>query len=161
MGRFAVNASAALLLLAAGAACSPVREYHGFVAEDETAAPNVQVGVDTKQTLMQRLGTPSTQSVLETTTWYYVTSVQQRYAFYTPTTVERTVLAIKFDANDTVSEVNTYGLERGQVVAYNEDKTPTRGRELGIIEQIFGNVGQSSPLPRTTDSEGGRRPGRD
>ncbi|MET0182229.1 MAG: outer membrane protein assembly factor BamE [Caulobacterales bacterium] len=158
MGRFAVSASAALLLMAAGAACSPTREYHGFTAEDE-AAPQVQIGVDTKQTVMQRLGSPSTQSALETSTaWYYVTSVQERFAFYTPKTVERTILAIRFDANDTVQSVDRYGIDRGQIVAYNNNETPTRGRELGILEQIFGNVGQSSPLPSTDEDD--RRPGR-
>lgn len=155
-----LKAAAAALVMAAGAAsCTPVREYHGFVAEDTEAAAQVQIGVDTKATVMQRLGSPSTTAVLEQTSWYYVSSVQERFAFYRPRTTEREVMVVRFDENDTVSAVDRFGIERGRVIAYDTDETPTRGRELGILEQIFGNIGRSSPLPRSEEEERGR-PGR-
>lgn len=149
MSRMILSTSAAVLLLAAASACSPTREYRGFVADSEEAT-QVQVGVDTKATVMTRLGSPSTQSPLDPSAWYYVASVQERFAFYRPETVDRDVLVVRFDANDTVSAVDRYGIERGRVISYNSNETPTRGRELGVLEQIFGNIGQSSPI-RTQD----------
>lgn len=160
MGGTVLKATAAALVLAAGAsACTPVREYHGFVAEDTEAAAQVQVGVDTKATVMQRLGSPSSTAVLDQTSWYYVSSVQERFAFYRPRTTERQVMVVRFDENDTVSAVDRFGVERGRIVAYNANETPTRGRELGILEQIFGNIGRGSPLPRSEEDER-TRPGR-
>lgn len=160
MGGTVLKAAAAALVMAAGAAsCTPVREYHGFVAEDSEAASQVQVGVDTKATVMQRLGSPSTTAVLEQTSWYYVSSVQERFAFYRPRTTEREVMVVRFDDNDTVSAVDRFGIERGRVIAYDANETPTRGRELGILEQIFGNIGRGSPLPRSEEDERSR-PGR-
>jgi hypothetical protein len=64
-------------------------------------------------------------------------------------------MVVRFDG-DTVSSVEKFGLERGRIVAYNDEITPTRGRELGVLEQLLGNVGQTAPIPRE-EEEGGRR----
>ncbi len=154
-----LRVSALALLLAAGAACTPVREYHGFMAENEDQTSSIQVGVDTKATVTQKLGSPSTTAVLDQTAWYYISTVQQRFAFYHPRTSDQHIMVVRFDANDTVSAVDHFGVERGRVIAYNTNVTPTRGRELGILEQIFGNIGRGSPLPTTTE-EDRQRPGR-
>lgn len=160
LNRNVLRASAAVALMAAGAAaCTPVREFHGFVAEDAEATSSVQVGVDTKSTVMQRLGSPSTTAVLDQTAWYYVSATQERFAFYHPRTASRRVMVVRFDENDTVASVDHFGLERGRVISYNTNETPTRGRELGIIEQIFGNIGRGSPLPRSEEDDR-TRPGR-
>lgn len=151
-----IRSTALALALAAGAAaCTPTRTSHGFIS-DSRASMDVQVGVDTKSTVLQRLGSPSTTAVFDTTAWYYVSSIQERFAFYDPDTVEREVLVVRFGADDVVTAVDRYGVERGRVIAYNEDSTPTRGRELGLVEQIFGNVGSTPPL-RTEDDQGPRR----
>jgi len=153
-GFFARSSALALALAACASACAPVRTNHGFIS-DSHASTEVQVGVDTKATVLQRLGSPSTTAVFDETAWYYISSTQQRFAFYQPSTVEREVLVVRFGADDTVSRVDRYGVERGQVVAYNNDATPTRGRELGLLEQIFGSVGRAPPI--RTEDEGPRR----
>ena len=155
MHRTTVMRIAALALAASTlGACNPVRDNHGFSAVTEDQK-NVEVGVDTKSTVLARLGTPSTQSAFDQTAWYYVSTIQERYAFYMPKTVAREVLVVKFDGDGTVSAVERFGMERGQVVAYNDDRTPTRGRELGIVEQIFGNIGNTSPIRTEEDQRGG------
>jgi outer membrane protein assembly factor BamE (lipoprotein component of BamABCDE complex) len=148
-----LRSTALALLLAGAAACTPVKTTHGFIA-DTKESTEVQVGVDTKSTVLARLGSPSTTAAFDQTSWYYISSTQQRYAFYRARTVEREVLVVRFDTNDTVSGVDRYGVDRGRVIAYNEDSTPTRGRELGLIEQIFGNVGRTPPI-RTDEQEQG------
>jgi hypothetical protein len=37
--------------------------------------------------------------------------------------------------------VLVYDVNDGRVLAYNSRITPTRGRELGILEQLFGTIG--------------------
>jgi outer membrane protein assembly factor BamE (lipoprotein component of BamABCDE complex) len=153
-GHFVRTSALAIALAAGVGACAPVRTTHGFIS-DNRAATEVQVGVDTKSSVLQRLGSPSTTAVFDQTSWYYISSTQQRFAFYNPTTVEREVLVVRFGADDVVTAVDRYGVERGQVVAYSEDATPTRGRELGLLEQIFGSVGRAPPI--RTEEEGPRR----
>lgn len=151
------RAAAVALLAATGAvACTPVQTTHGFRA-DSAEATQVQVGVDTKTTVLQRLGTPSTIAAFDQTSWYYISATQQRIAFFRPRTTERQIIVVRFDANDLVTAVDRYGVERGQVVAYNDDATPTRGRELGLLEQIFGNVGATPPIRAGEEEQGPRR----
>ena len=155
MDRTVLRLSAIAVLAVAGASCAPVTTYSGFRADfNNTDLPQPQVGVDTKDTVRQHYGTPSTTAVFDQTAWYYVSSAEQQVAFYAPHTTQRHVMVVKF-TGETVSAVENYGLERGRIVAYNHDVTPTRGRELGLLEQIFGNIGSTPPIS-TQDDQGGR-----
>lgn len=155
-GFLRLSAAAIVAAAAATAACSPVQTYNGFMPDrNNQEIPEPQVGVDTRDTVMQRFGSPSTTAVFDQTAWYYVSSVQERVAFYSPRITERRVMVVRFDG-DTVSSVEKFGLERGRIVAYNDEVTPTRGRELGVLEQLLGNVGQTAPIPRE-EEQGGRR----
>lgn len=156
-GFLRLSAAAAVALTAAITACAPVQTYNGFRSDrNNEEIPDPQVGVDTRDTVMQRFGSPSTTAVFDQTAWYYLSSVQERMAFYEPRTTERRVMVVRFNG-DTVSAVEKFGLERGRMIAYNGEETPTRGRELGILEQLLGNVGRAPPI--RTEEEGGR-PGR-
>jgi len=72
---------------------------------------------------------------------------------------QRSVTEITFDkADGKVAAVRTLGLEDGRQVAMERRETPTRGRQLTILEQLLGNVGRGQ-LPRTEeDVPGQRRP---
>ncbi|MBY0565041.1 MAG: outer membrane protein assembly factor BamE [Hyphomonadaceae bacterium] len=157
-GLLRVSAAAAVALASAVGACAPVQSYNGFRPDrNNVEIPDPQVGVDTRDTVMQRFGSPSTTAVFDQTSWYYVSAVQEQVAFYAPRITDRRVMVVRFDG-DTVSAVEKYGIERGRVVAYNDEVTPTRGRELGVLEQLLGNVGNTSPI--RTEEEERQRPGR-
>ena len=152
MFRAAASFTAALALLTGATACAPVQEQHGWIADAQSKV-QIKPGVDTKSTVLARMGTPSTNGFLQTNNWYYITTLQESFAFYKPKTEDRTVTVVRFAADDVVSEVDKYGLEKGRVVDYSSDKTPTRGRELGILEQLLGNVGNTSPLPHDDNQQ--------
>jgi outer membrane protein assembly factor BamE (lipoprotein component of BamABCDE complex) len=158
MNRGFLRFSAIAIALAAGtAACAPVQSYNGFRADrNNEEIPDPQVGVDTRDTVVQRFGSPSTSAVFDQTAWYYVGSVQERVAFYTPRITERRVMVVRFEG-DVVSGVEKYGMERGRVISYDSNETPTRGRELGVLEQLLGNVGSTPPIRAGEENEGGPR----
>ena len=144
--------------LAAMAACSPTRDFHGYII-DEAAPADVEPGVDTRASVLARLGSPSTKSAFDDNTWIYMSTVRERFAFYIPRVTERTVVAVRFGEEDVVDDVLTYDVNDGQVVNYASRETPTRGRELGLLEQIFGTVGQVV-LPPTDERTPGNPTGR-
>lgn len=139
-------------------ACSPMTSYQGFQAV-EANPKDVKVGVDDKNTVMERLGTPSTVAAFDPNTWYYISQVSDQIAFRMPQVRRRDVVEIKFDkGDDKVAAVETYTLKDGRVVPYNKRATPTRGRELSVIEQILGNIGNGNITPQQEVNPGSQRP---
>jgi outer membrane protein assembly factor BamE (lipoprotein component of BamABCDE complex) len=158
MSRPAVFAAAVLALALSTSACTPLTSYSGFQAIEAKPA-DMKVGEDSKSTLMEKLGSPSAVSTFDQNTWYYISQTTDRVAFYMPRVIKRDVVAIKFNpADEKVAAVNTYTLKDGKVIAYNGRETPTRGREMTILEQLLGNVGRGGMLPQD-DEAPGQRPG--
>ena len=151
-------AAIAILALLGLGACTPVTSYQGFQAV-EANPKDVKVGQDTKSTVLERLGSPSAVAALDPNTWFYITQVSDAVAFREPIVRRRDVTAISFAKEDEhVATVNTYGLKDGKVIAYNGRHTPTRGRELSIMEQILGNIGEAGMLPDQEINPGTQRP---
>ncbi|NBW11530.1 MAG: outer membrane protein assembly factor BamE, partial [Caulobacteraceae bacterium] len=141
------------------AACAPVVGLHGFQVVDVKPS-DIVAGTDTKETVLARLGTPSTTSTFEPEhVWYYISQTSERYTYNRPQISQRSVTEITFDKDDSkVSAVRTLGLEDGQKIAMERRETPTRGRALTVMEQLLGNVARGQ-LPRTDeDVPGQRRP---
>ena len=157
MFRRAAYAIVAVSLLST-AACAPITSYSGFQAI-ESDPKDVKVGADTKSTVRGKLGSPSATSTFDPNVWFYMNQVKQRVAFRKPTVISRNVTAITFNKeNEQVESVNNYTLKDGKVIAFNGRETPTRGRELTILEQLLGNVGRGSMLPRDDEGVPGNRP---
>jgi outer membrane protein assembly factor BamE (lipoprotein component of BamABCDE complex) len=57
-----------------------------------------------------------------------------------PREIDRQVVAVYFDGRANVQQVAHYGLKDGIVVNYYKGETPARGKDLGFVEQIFGNL---------------------
>jgi outer membrane protein assembly factor BamE (lipoprotein component of BamABCDE complex) len=164
MFRRVVIAACAMGLLAPGlfslGACAPITSYSGFQAIDADPAKDVKVGGDTKSTVRAKLGSPSATSTFDPNVWFYMNQVKERVAFQRPKVVARHVTAIVFDKDsEQVTAVNNYTLKDGRVIAYNEHETPTRGRDLSILEQVLGTVGRGSMLPNDDEGVPGTRPG--
>ncbi|HCW48808.1 MAG TPA: outer membrane protein assembly factor BamE [Brevundimonas sp.] len=144
-------------LAAAAGACAPVVATQGFQAVD-VKPQDIESGVDTRETVLTKLGTPSTTSTFESeNVWYYLTQTTQRYTYNKPQVSQRTVTEITFnEADGKVASVRNLGLDDGRQIAMERRETPTRGRQLTILEQLLGNVGRGQ-LPRTEDDVPGQR----
>lgn len=121
--------------------CSPIADKRGYI-RDDPKIESIQIGVDNKESVYQRLGSPSTSASLGLEVWYYITSREERFGFFAPKTTYREITAVAFDENDFVADIADYGLQDGKVVSFVGRKTPTRGKELTFLEQMFGNIGR-------------------
>jgi outer membrane protein assembly factor BamE (lipoprotein component of BamABCDE complex) len=116
--------------------CTPVISQRGYLPDPDAEAGLI-VGADTKAAVEVRLGDPSVQAAFGSDAWYYISSTEKQVAFFTPTIESRHILAIYFDKDGKVADVKHYGLEDGHVVAFETRTTPTRGRELTFLQQLF------------------------
>lgn len=148
---------AALAAATAVTACAPTVGRNGFQPID-VMPTDIVAGTDDKSTVLAKLGSPSTTSVFEgENVWYYITQTTEQYTFNRAQVSQRSVTAITFnEADDKVLEVRELGLEAGEQIAMNDRQTPTRGRQLTILEQLLGNVGRGQ-LPRTEENVPGQR----
>ena len=132
---------AALLLGASLAACSPLETRHGYVPTDEQLA-DVVVGVDTRETVAEVIGSPTSSGVLNESGFYYIAQTKRTVGARAPTVSSREIVAISFDDSGVVSNVERYGLEDGNVVALSRRVTDSNVDGLSLIRQLFGNIGR-------------------
>ena len=158
MNKVVVRLAVLAALAPLAVACAPIVGNHGFQVIDKSPR-DIAVGADTKATVLAQLGSPSAVSTFEDNIWYYISQTTERYTYNRPQVSQRSVTAITFnEGDDKVTEVRNLGLEDGQQIAMERRETPTRGRELTVLEQLLGNVGRGQ-LPRTDeDVPGQRRP---
>ena len=129
------------LLSSCSSIVSPIVENRGYVFDD-TLLDKISLNKSVPDDIIDLLGSPSTTSATDSSIWYYIYSKAETIAFYHPEITDRRVLAITFNEEDKVSNIKYYSLEDGKVVSFIDRKTPTRGRELTVIQQLFGNLGR-------------------
>lgn len=124
--------------------CVPVYRQHGYVPP-ETDLASVIVGKTSRSELESIIGQPSSQGLLEGSAWYYVGSRWRYYGPLRPREVSREVVAIHFSPNNTVSNIERFGLEQGRVVTLSRRVTDSNVTSVNLIRQLLGNVGNYNP----------------
>ena len=133
---------AALMLVLAGvAACSAVYRDHGYVPTDPDLEA-VTVGESTREDVVLAVGRPSSSGVLSGSAWYYVGSRFKHFGARAPEEIERQVVAITYAEDGTVSNVERFGLEDGQVITISRRVTDSNIKGIGLLRQLLGNFGR-------------------
>lgn len=135
--------------------CVSTRTRHGFVIERGESALEAMNGVDSKDSVLARYGEPSMRPAISDDVWYYVSSATNTRAFYRTQTMARSVTAFRFDDDGMVETVEKYELADGKPIELVDRVTRTRGKELTVLEQLIGGVGQ---MPGAVDPDGATGP---
>ena len=137
---------ATVLLLGFGmvSACSAQYQNHGYVPSD-TEVANLVVGVDSRATVDDVIGPPSTSGILGDGNYYYVRSRMKSFGMFRQKEIERQVLAISFDDADTIANIERFGLERGRIVPLSRRVTDSSVVRNGFLRQMLGNFGNINP----------------
>ena len=133
----------AALCLTALLGCSPMHNSHGFIPDDDTVG-KVRPGVHDRDSVTSLLGFPTSTANFNGETWLYMKRESEQIAFFSEKILDRDVLAVRFDEAGVVIAVERYTLADGRTLIPVERTTPTRGRELSVLEQLFGNIGRFS-----------------
>ena len=128
----------ALLLVAA---CKPIVRNHGYFPTEEDLSL-LTVGVDTRETVAAAVGAPSAAGLVTGSGYYYVRSRWETVGPREPREVERRVLAISFDQDGVVENIEEFGLENGRVIALSRRVTESSIRNITFIQQLLGSFGR-------------------
>lgn len=123
------------------AACATIYRNHGYVP-DEAELAQVEIGKDTRETLVEKIGRPSAEGLLNDTGWFYVQSRFRHYGPLAPIEVDRQVLAVTFTNAGTVENIARYGLEDGRVVEISRRVTSTTIKGVSFVRQLLANLGR-------------------
>ena len=131
----------ALVAMALSACAAEVRN-RGNLVEDRFL-DQIQVGVSTAGDVIRTFGSPTAVATFDDGIWYYIGQRVEYFAFYEPDVLERRVVRVEFDTTSgLVTDLQVRTLEDGMEFAFEESETPTLGRQMGLLEQMFGNFGQ-------------------
>lgn len=138
--RGAVFAAAGLAL----AACASVYRKHGYVPAPELLA-EVVPGVDTRDSVAETIGIPSSTGVLNESGYYYVATRFRHYGAKAPEPVARDLVAISFDAQGVVQAIERFSLEDGKTVPLERRVTSSGVQDNTFLRQLLGNLGNFAP----------------
>ena len=111
-------------------------DKRGYLPDPQIEA-GITTGSDTKTSVQDRLGIASTSATFSGDTWYYISSTEKQVAFFTPTLLNRAILAVYFDKDGKVARMRHFSLRDGHVVSFESRETPARGRELTFLQQLL------------------------
>ena len=74
--------------------------------------------------------------------YYYVRSRVRTFGPTAPKEIDRQILAISFDADGVVSNIERFGLEDGNVVPLARRVTDTAVTNKSFLRQLLGNIGR-------------------
>lgn len=125
-------------------ACSPLYSNHGYIPPEEELQELV-VGIDTRSSVEDLVGSPTAGGVLEGGDFYYVRSQVRTIGPRRPQVIDRQVLAISFDGEGILANIERFGLEDGRVVALERRVTDSGVTDTPFLRQLLGSFGRVLP----------------
>jgi outer membrane protein assembly factor BamE (lipoprotein component of BamABCDE complex) len=102
---------------------------------------SLQPGVDTRDSVTEALGQPTTGAVLDGGGVFYVQSRFRTLGPFEPQVVDRQVVAMAFDAEGILRNIERYGLGDGRAVPLERRVTDDGLRDTTFLRQLMGNLG--------------------
>ena len=125
-------------------------EHNGNMPE-ESKVEKIAVG-QSKDTVRDILGNPSSVTGLSDDHWIYMSSTQRKIAFLRPDELDRNILALSFE-NGKVSKIEKFDLADGNNISIDGDETKTADSNVGFFRKYFGGVGQYLPFGGSSSKE--------
>lgn len=139
-----VKSGAFGLFVLAIAGCAATFENHGYTPTDRELE-EIIVGVDTRDSVAEAVGRPTSVGMLEGGGWYYTQSRWRHFAFKAPKIIDRQVVAISYTEAGVVENIERFTLEDGRVVPLSRRVTDSNVKGISFIRQLLGNFGNFNP----------------
>ena len=123
--------------------CSAVYRNHGFTPLDADLA-KIVIGVDTRASVEETLGAPTTSGIKTLDGFYYISSRWRYFGTKAPAPTDREVVVVSFTTNNLVKNISRYGLKDAKVIVLSRRVTEGGSGEISLIRQLMGNFGRVS-----------------
>ncbi|QBY00751.1 outer membrane protein assembly factor BamE [Rhodophyticola sp. CCM32] len=131
----------AALAVCGAAGCAATFNNHGYIPPEEELTAIVP-GVDTRESLETSIGTPGAAGVMRDEAWFYTDYRVRNFIYRAPQITERNIIAVSFDDEGVVQNIERFGLEDGQVVRLSRRVTDGGIEEVTLLRQILQNFGR-------------------
>ncbi len=140
--RLALGLAGALALAGCGSFTETLQR--GYVAQ-QGALEQIPIGATQEQVLIV-LGTPSTVATVSGEAFYYISQTSQRaFAFMPYEIKDQRVIAVYFDKDRRVQRLANYGLKDGKIFDFLSQTTPTGGRDVEYLRNVFKSLSPRLP----------------
>jgi len=130
----------AIFLIGGLIACTPQFQTHGYAPSDADLA-QIVVGADTRETVANVIGRPTSSGMLDGSGWYYVQSRFRDQNYRAPKEINRELVAVSFDSRGRVSNIERFGLKDGNAVQLSRRVTKTTAQRSVLLAQLLRNLG--------------------
>jgi outer membrane protein assembly factor BamE (lipoprotein component of BamABCDE complex) len=138
--RLVMGAGAAIAVLALTGGCASIKDHRGYLG-DRVLMESLLTGTDNRTSVERTLGRPTFVSQFGRQDWYYVSVQTKQSPFHRPKTYDETVMRVRFDTDGKVAGIERRGKEEVAKINPYGGETPTLGRQRGLLEDLFGNIG--------------------
>jgi outer membrane protein assembly factor BamE (lipoprotein component of BamABCDE complex) len=132
-------------------ACTPVTATRGNLLE-EYELKEVLPGIDGKDDVVRKIGSPTTVAAFDDNTWYYMGRKTEKKGILDPKVVEEKIVVVTFDSDGKVGAVKERR-DGYQDIPIVQRTTPVSGNEFTFIQQMIGNVGKFNKQGNESASE--------
>ena len=88
------------------------------------------------------MGRPTVTGVMRDEAWFYSAYRVSSFAYRAPRIVEREIVAVSFDDEGVVQNIERFALEDGEVVTLSRRVTESGISDVTLIDQILRNFGR-------------------
>lgn len=131
----------AAAILASATGCESRQHTRGSLPGAERVEM-ITPGIHGREDVRAVLGAPSVVSTFDENIWYYIGRRTSQWAFFDRNVIEQQVLIVQFSAGGTVLRITRLDKKDGREIALVERETPSAGRKMSLLEQLFGNIGR-------------------
>ena len=134
-----------LVLLFFSISCTEKISYSGKILN--TGEFNIE-NLSYKKEILSKLGQPDYIDPIENK-FYYFSEQKNTKNFFNQKIINRKMTVLNFDENQKIISIANYDLNDEKDLKFIQEKTPNNLLKKGLIEKIFGGVGNS--IPSTTE----------
>lgn len=130
-----------ILSLTGLSACTPMAATRGNMLE-EYQLKEILPGIDGKDDVVRKVGSPTTVSTFDENKWYYMGQKTKKKGIMDPKVVAEKIVIITFAPEDGKVLAVTEQKDGREEIPVVQRTTPVSGNDFTFIQQMLGNVGK-------------------